>query len=383
MRGSVWALGVALVAVAVAATAAWAGPAPIRIGVQGPISGQWAYEGEGFVRAITLLADQINAQGGLLGGRRIELAIGDDQGDAAQAAVVAQRLVTQGVVAVVGSYASSQTEPASAIYNDFGIVHITPSSTATRLSQKGYKRFFRTAFLDDRQGLFAAEFITKTLYRDRVALIHDNTTYAAGLADWTRRYLQERGATVVFYDAITPGERDFTATLTRVKAANPEVIYFTGYFPEGGLLVKQAKSLGIVSIFMAGNAVNNPEYVKIAGVSAAKGSIITSEPLPGDLPYPEARQFIEDYRKRWGEAPGSIWTLMAADAFRVIVEAITRTGSTDPARIADYLHTQLKDFPGVTGPILGFDEKGDRLGTIHKAYIVNDRGEFVPFASGL
>ncbi len=370
-------------AVAVAAAAAWAGPAPIRIGVQGPISGQWAYEGEGFVRAITLLADQINAQGGLLGGRRIELAIGDDQGDAAQAAVVAQRLVTQGVVAVVGSYASSQTEPASAIYNDFGIVHITPSSTATRLSQKGYKRFFRTAFLDDRQGLFAAEFITKTLYRDRVALIHDNTTYAAGLADWTRRYLQERGATVVFYDAITPGERDFTATLTRVKAANPEVIYFTGYFPEGGLLVKQAKSLGIVSIFMAGNAVNNPEYVKIAGVSAAKGSIITSEPLPGDLPYPEARQFIEDYRKRWGEAPGSIWTLMAADAFRVIVEAITRTGSTDPARIAEYLHTQLKDFPGVTGPILGFDEKGDRLGTIHKAYIVNDRGEFVPFGSGL
>lgn len=368
-----------VVLMALATASAGAAPAPIKIGVQGPISGQWAYEGEGFVRAVTLLAEQVNAAGGLLGGRPVEVVVGDDQGDAAQAAVVAQRLVTQGVVAVIGSYASSQTEPASAIYNDYGIVHITPSSTATRLSQKGYKRFFRTAFLDDRQGLFAAEFITKTLGKRRVALIHDNTTYAAGLADWTRRYLTERGANVVFYDAITPGERDFTATLTRVKAANPEVIYFTGYFPEGGLLVKQAKTLGITATFMAGNAVNNPEFVRIAGVEAARGSIITTEPLPSDLPYPEARKFIQDYTARWGQAPDSIWTLMAADAFRVIVEAIQKSNSADPARIADYLHTRLKDFPGVTGPILGFDEKGDRLGTIHKAYVVNERGEFVPY----
>lgn len=352
---------------------------PIRIGIQGPMSGQWAYEGDGFVKGITLLADQINASGGLLGGSRIEIVTADDQSDPVQAAVAAQRLVSQGVVAVIGSYASSLTEPASTIYDEAGIVHVTPSSTATRLSQKGYQRFFRTCFLDDRQGLFAAEFITKTLRQGRVAIIHDNTTYASGLADWTRRYLAERGATIVFYDAITPGERDFTATLTRVKSANPEVIWFTGYFPEGGLLVKQAKSLGITAQFMAGNATNNPEFVRIAGVDAARGSIIVTEPIPSDLPYPQARQFIADFRAKYGEEPASIWTLMAADAFRVIVEAIQETNSTDPGRIAAYMHDSLKDVPGITGPILGFDENGDRLGTIHKAYVVDTAGTIVPY----
>lgn len=378
VRATFWALAL-LGLLVVAAGNALAAPAPIRIGVQGPISGQWAYEGDGFVKAVQLLADQVNAKGGVLGGRPIEIVTADDQSDPVQAAVAAQRLVTQGVVAVIGSYASSLTEPASTIYDEAGIVQVTPSSTATRLSQKGYQRFFRTCFLDDRQGLFAAEFITGTLKKKRVALIHDNTTYASGLADWTRRYLQERGAQVVFYDAITPGERDFTATLTRVRASNPEAIYFTGYFPEGGLLVKQAKALGITATFMAGNATNNPEFVRIAGVDAARGTIITTEPIPSDLPYPEARQFIADYRARYGQEPGSIWALMAADAFRVLVEAIQKSGSADPARIARYLHNDLKNFPGITGPILGFDENGDRLGTIHKAYIVNERGEIVPY----
>ncbi|WP_324717114.1 branched-chain amino acid ABC transporter substrate-binding protein [Carboxydochorda subterranea] len=368
----------AWVLLVVAAAPAALAAEPIRIGIQGPMSGQWAYEGDGFVKAITLLAEQINAKGGLLG-RPIQIVTADDQSDPVQAAVAAQRLVSQGVVAVVGSYASSLTEPASTIYDEAGIVHITPSSTATRLSQKGYPRFFRTCFLDDRQGLFAADFITGTLKKKRVAIIHDNSTYASGLADWTRKYLDERGAQVVFYDAITPGERDFTATLTRVRAANPEVIWFTGYFPEGGLLVKQARSLGIKATFMAGNATNNPEFVRIAGVDAAKGSVIVTEPIPSDLPYPEARQFLADYQKKYGEEPASIWTLMAADAFRVIVEAIRQTKSTDPGQIATYLHRSLKDYPGITGPIQGFDQNGDRLGTIHKAYVVNEKGQIVPY----
>jgi len=129
-----------------------------------------------------------------------------------------------------------------------------------------------------------------------------------------------------------------------------------------------------------GNASNNPELIEIAGLDAAKGTIVTTEPLPTDLDYPEAKEFNEAYKAKYGEYPSSVWWVMAADAFRVIKHAIEQTKSTDPAKLAEYLHTQFKDFPGITGPILGFDEKGDRLGTIHKAYVIDDSGAFVPYA---
>lgn len=350
---------------------------PIKIGVEGPISGQWALEGQGFVKAVTLLADQINNSGGLLG-RKIEIVPGDDKGDPKEAALVAQKMVAGKVTAVIGAYNSGATEPASGIYNEAGILHVTPSSTATVLTTKGYKRFFRTCFLDDRQGLFAADFIINTLGKKNIAIIHDNTTYAKGLAEWTKKYAEDKGGKVVFFDAITPGEKDFSPTLTKMKAAKPEALYFTGYFSEGGLLVRQAKQLKINIAFVAGNANNNPDFVKNAGLDAAKGVFITSEPVPNDLPYPEAKKFMEDYKAKYKEDPPSIWSVSAADAFRVVVEAIKQTQSTDPAKLADYLHTKMKDFPGITGSI-SFDEKGDRKGTIHKAYIIDEKGNFVPY----
>ena len=213
-----------------------------------------------------------------------------------------------------------------------------------------------------------------------IAVLHDNSTYAQGLAEWTKKYLEERGAKVVFYDAINPKDTDFTATLTKIKAANPDAVYFTGYYAQGGLLLKQAPQVGLKTQWLGGNAMNNPDLIKIAGLDNAKNVIVTTEPLPNDLDYPEAKKFIADYKAKYGAAPDSVWTVMAADAFRVIEQAIKATKSTDPKKLAEYLHKDFKNFPGITGPILGFDEKGDRNGTIHKAYIINDKGEFVPAA---
>ena len=132
---------------------------PIKIGVELPLTGDYAYEGQGMLKSIQLLANQTNQAGGLLG-RKVELVVEDDAGDAGQASQVAQKLVDAGVIAVIGAYNSSATEPASVIYNEAGILHITPSSTATRLTEKGFQRFFRVCFLDDRQGLFAAKFLS-------------------------------------------------------------------------------------------------------------------------------------------------------------------------------------------------------------------------------
>lgn len=346
---------------------------PIRIGLQGPMTGDYAYEGQGFEKAVQLLVDQINDGGGLLG-RPVELVIEDDAGDPTQSALVADRLIDADVVAVIGAYNSTATEPASEIYAEEGLLHITPSSTATRLTQKGFTQFFRVCFLDDRQALFAVLAMDEVLGAERIGILHDNSTYAQGLAEWTQVYAEEFGLEVAFYDAINPDDQDFTPILTNIGQANLDAIYFTGYHAQGGLLLRQTAELGLDIQWMMGNASNNPEMVEIAGVAAAAGTFITTEPLPQDLEYPEAVEFVEAFEAAYGEPPASVWWLLAAEAFNVITYAIEQTESTDTEVLAEYLHTEFKDYPGLSGPILGFDENGDRLGTIHALYQISDEG---------
>lgn len=377
MRSLVSTLFVIALALALAGCALATQQATIKIGLQGPLTGDYAYEGKGFERAVRLLVDQINAAGGI-NGQQIELFVEDDKGDPEESALVAERMISRKVVAVIGSYDSTATERASEIYNREGILHITPSSTATQLTTKGYQQFFRMCFLDDRQGLFAAEFMTRVLGAKKVALLHDNSTYAQGLAEWTKKYLEERAVNVVFYDAINPADKDFTPTLTRLKGVNAETVYFTGYHAQGGLLLKQSPEVGLQIQWMMGNASNNPELVQIAGVENAAGTIFTTEPLPGDLDYPEAKKFMADFKAKYGEDATSVWWVMAADAYRVIEHAIKTTNSTDPKKLAEYLHKDFKNFPGITSPILGFDVNGDRLGSIHKAYLIGADGSIAP-----
>jgi len=348
----------------------------IKLGLEGPMTGDYAYEGQGFEKAVQLLVDQTNEAGGLLG-RQIELVIEDDAGDPTQAALVAQRLVDAGVVAVIGAYNSTATEPASEIYNEAGLLHVTPSSTATRLTEKGFKRFFRVCFLDDRQGLFAATFAKDVLGVQNFGILHDNSTYAQGLAEHTKRYAEEMGMNVSFYDAINPDDQDFSPILTNIGAAGLDTIYFTGYHAQGGLLLKQTGELGLDLNWMMGNASNNPELIQIAGLENAVGTYITTEPLPKDVDYPEARQFVTDFQEAYDMMPDSVWWMMAAEAFNVIRYAIEETESTDSETLANFLHNEAKDINGITGPILGWDEKGDRLGTIHLAYIIDENGDFI------
>lgn len=348
----------------------------IKIGLQGPMTGDYAYEGKGFQNALNMLVEQVNAAGGI-NGKQVELIVEDDAGDPTQSALVAQRLVDAKVVAVIGAYNSTATEPASEIYNEAGILHITPSSTAVRLTTKGFPRFFRVCFLDDRQGLFAAKFMQEVLGAKNVGILHDNSTYAQGLAEETKHYAETLGLTVGFYDAINPDDQDFTPILTKIGAANLDVVYFTGYHSQAGLLLKQSAELGLTVKWVGGNAANNPVMVEIAGIKNAEGVFVTTEPLPKDLNYPEAQKFVADYKAKYGEEPDSVWTIMAGEAFNVIRIAMEQTKSTDSATLAEYLHTQMKNVNGLTGPILGFDEKGDRLGTIHVAYVIDATGNFV------
>lgn len=346
----------------------------VKIGLMAPLTGSWASEGQGMKKIVELLAEQQNAKGGVLG-KQIEVVTEDDGGDPRTASLAAQRLTTRGVVGVVGTYGSSVTEASQAIYDEVKLPQIANGSTAIRLTEKGFKHFFRTAPRDDEQGRMAARTIDRLGFK-KVAILHDNTSYAKGLADEANALLKGQGAEVVFFDALTPGERDYTAILTKLKGANPDMVLFTGYYPEAGLLLRQKKDMNWQVPFLGGDATNNVDLVKIAGKEAAEGFYFLSPPQPRDLDTPDAAAFLADYQKKYNELPPSIWAMLAGDGFRVMVASIVGAKSTDGDKIAAYLHKDLKDYPGLSGPI-SFDAKGDREGEVYRVYKVDAEGNFV------
>ena len=344
----------------------------IKLGLMCPLTGKWASEGQDMKNIVSLLVDETNAAGGI-NGKKIELVVEDDAGDPRTAALAAQKLAGAGVIAVIGTYGSAVTEASQNIIAEAGFVHVGTGSTSIRLTEKGLPLFFRTCPRDDAQGAAAAAAIVKGGFK-KVALLHDKSSYAKGLADESRKALEKAGVEIVFYDALTPGERDYTAILTKLKAAAPDVVFFTGYYPETGMLLRQKKEMGWDVPMMGGDAANHQDLVKIAGAEAARGYFFISPPLPQDMDTQEARHFLEAYKARYQTVPVSVWAVVAGDAYKVI-EAALAAGKTDPEDMAEWLK-QLKDMPGLTGK-LGFDEKGDRVGEFYRSYMVDEQGKFV------
>ncbi len=354
---------------------------PVVIGLQGPITGAWAYEGQMAKQSCEIAADLINKKGGILGGRQVVIKVEDDAGEPKTGALAAQKLVGQKeVVAAVSTYGSSVCEPASNIYEKFKKVNIGYGVTAVRLTERGFKYFFRTCGRDDSQGKFFSAAVPAKFKAKRIAIMHDNTAFGKGLAEDTQKALEPmvkaKKVEIVFFDAITPGEKDYKVSLTNLRESKPDVWYFTGYYAEAALLVTQARDIGIKCPFVGGNAAINDEFVKIAGIKVAKGCYMTNEPLPGDLPYKEAKDFLAAYKAKFGDIPSSPWPIYAADAVNIIAYAIDKTKSTDSDKLADYLKTKVKKVPGITGPI-GFTAQGDRVGVPFYLYMVNDAGKIV------
>lgn len=354
---------------ALVASPAWCGE--IKIGLMCPLTGKWASEGQDMKNIVSLLVDETNAKGGI-NGSAVRLVVEDDAGDPRTAALAAQKLVSAGVAAVIGTYGSAVTEASQNILDEAGIVQIGTGSTSVRLTEKGLHRFFRTCPRDDAQGTAAANAIKKGGYK-AVALLHDNSSYAKGLAEETRAALEKAGIKVIFFDALTPGERDYTAILTKLKAANPDLVFFTGYYPETGMLLRQKKEMGWNVPMMGGDAANHQDLVKIAGPDAAAGYFFISPPLPQDMDTQEAREFLAAYKAKHNSVPVSVWAVLAGDAYKAVTAALA-AGKADPEALAAWLK-ELKNMPGLSGT-LGFDAKGDRMGEFYRTYVVNNKGVF-------
>ncbi|RJQ52802.1 MAG: branched-chain amino acid ABC transporter substrate-binding protein [Nitrospiraceae bacterium] len=322
----------------------------IRVAIAGPMTGDQAKMGMDFRNGVTLAVDEWNARGGVLG-KKIELIIGDDQRDPKQAVSVANKFVTQGVKGVIGHFNSSCSIPASDVYNRAGIPMITPASTNPELTEKGYPGVFRVCGRDDQQGKVAADFVITQLKLKKIAVIHDKTTYGQGLAGEFKKFVGDK-AEIVYYSGIVQGDKDFKTVLISIREKKPELIFFGGIYPEGGLLVKQAREVGMTVPFMSGDGVIDPKFVEIAGAEPAEGTYLTFSPDPNSIP--TAKAFIEQYTEKFGElGPYSIY---AYDAANIMLKAIEAAGTTEGKTVMDRLHSM--EFSGALGSIK-FDGKGD------------------------
>ncbi|WP_323017953.1 branched-chain amino acid ABC transporter substrate-binding protein [Castellaniella sp.] len=345
---------------------------PIKIGVQAPITGEYAAEGQGIENGVRLIAKQHNEAGGVLG-RQIEVVVCDDEGKAAQAAICGRKLVNDGVVAVIGTYTSGAALAAAPIYSAANVIQ-TSDGTSDELTQKGWKTFFRNAPPNSDEAEFVANYFVKVKQYKRIAVLSDHSSYATGLAKATTDAIKKEGGNIVGEDFINAGTQDYSAVLTKLKAQNPDVLFFSGYYTDGGLIRAQMKQLGMEAVFVGGDANQNENFAKIAG-DAAAGAVIVNVPAPENLPYPEAKQFLADYIKAFGAPPPSIYTFTNADGFRAVLAAIVDTKSTDTAKLIPWLHNMKQPFAGLTGPFT-WDDKGERIGSPMSAFEVLATGGY-------
>ncbi|KAA2244302.1 branched-chain amino acid ABC transporter substrate-binding protein [Salinarimonas soli] len=328
-----------------------AAQAPIRIGVAGPITGPYATTGAYLKNGAELAAEDINAAGGV-NGQKIQILVADDVADPRQAVSVANRFVSDAVPIVIGHATSGSTIPASDVYQESGVLQITPSSTSPRYTERGLWNTFRTCGRDDQQGEVAGRYLAKSYKGKRVAILHDKTPYGKGLADETQKTMNAGGLKEVMYDGINPGEKDYSAVVSRLKSAGADIVYYGGLYTEAGLIVRQMRDQGLQAPMMGGDGLATAEFAAIAG-PGVEGSLITFAPDPRKNP--SAREVVERFRAR-GYEPES-FTLYTYAAVQVVADAMRQTGGAEPKKLADAMRAG-KPFKTVIGD-LSFDKKGD------------------------
>ncbi|VVP06868.1 Leucine-, isoleucine-, valine-, threonine-, and alanine-binding protein [Pseudomonas fluorescens] len=327
--------------------------ADVKIGVAGPMTGANAAFGEQYMKGAQAAADAVNAAGGV-NGEKIVLVKGDDACEPKQAVTVAKDLTNQKVAGVVGHFCSSSTIPASEIYDEAGIIAITPGSTNPQVTERGLSAMFRMCGRDDQQGIVAGDYIVDVLKGKKVVVLHDKDTYGQGLADATKAQLEKRGVKPVLYEGLTRGEKDFSTIVTKIRGAGADVVYFGGLHPEAGPLVRQLREQGLKDVkFMSDDGIVTDELVTTAGgPQFVDGVLMTFGADPRMLP--DSKAVVDAFRKAGTEPEG--YTLYAYASVQTLAAAFNGAKSNSGEKAAEW----LKKNPVKT--VMGekaWDTKGD------------------------
>ncbi len=330
----------------------------VKIGHVGPTSGSIAHLGKDNENGARMAIEELNAKGVMIGGKKakFELLAEDDAGDPKQGTAAAQKLADSKVNGVVGHLNSGTTIPASKIYSDNGIPQISPSATNPKYTRNGYKTAFRVVADDVHLGGTLGKYAVQQLKGTKIAVIDDRTAYGQGVADEFEKAAKAAGGTVVGREFTSDKATDFTAILTSLKAKNPEVVFFGGMDAVAGPMMRQMKQLGINAKFMGGDGICTGELPKLAAGTMADGQVVCAE--AGGVEG-EGKKAMDDFRvafKKKFNTDVQLYAPYVYDAVNVMVAAMVKAGSADPAK---YLPELAKaNHKGVTGTI-AFDGKGD------------------------
>ena len=347
-----------------AALTASAAFADISVGIAGPITGQLAAYGEQYTQGAKKAIADINAAGGV-NGEKLTLEVGDDACDPKQAVNVANQLASKGVKFVAGHFCSGSSIPASKVYEDEGILMITPASTNPKLTEEGGWNVARVCGRDDAQGRVAGAFLAKNFAGKKIAVVDDKSAYGKGLADETRKALNAAGLKEVLDESINAGEKDYSALVSKLKDAGVDAVYFGGYHPEAGLILKQMGEQGLGAKMFSGDSMNNVELWTIAG-PAAQNMFFTFAPEPRNIP--EAKAIVDEFKKNGFDPEG--YTLYTYAAFQMYKQAAEALKSNDNQKISEWLRAG-----NPTQTVLGtitLDKKGDIVNPVYVWYNFKD-----------
>lgn len=330
------------------------GPASndIKIGLLNEMTGSNATMGTSAANGAKMAIKEANAKGGVLG-KQVQAVVGDNKSEPSESANAMTKLATQDrVVAVTGVFSSSNAIAASSVAEGSKVPFLAvgatnPKVTVDEKSGKVKEYTFRVCFIDPFQGTVGANFVLDTLKLKKAAILVDNSSdYSKGLLAFFKEAFTKGGGAIVMEEAYLQKDQDFKAILTKVKAANPEVIYIPGYYEEVGKIVKQARELGITVPVVGGDGWDSPKLVEVAGAAALNNTYFTNHYSVDDTS-PVSQAFVEAYKKEYGQAPDAM-AVLGYDAANILIDAIKRANSAEPGKIREAL-SMTKDYPAITG----------------------------------
>src|SRR2546430_1750529 len=268
--------------------------AQVKLGVAGPLTGGSAAFGAQLKNGVEQAVEDINAGGGILG-QKVQVFVGDDRADPKEGVSVANKFVGDGVKFVVGHFNSGVTMPASDVYQENGMLEITPAATNPKVTDRGLWNMFRTCGRDDQQGGVAGNIVAERFKGKRVAVVHDKTTYGQGLADETRKTMNAKGLKEVLYEGVNVGDKDYSALVSKIKAARADLVYWGGLHDTGGLILRQMREQGVKATFMGGDGLASDEFATIAG-PGVDGTLMTFS--PDARTNPANARIVELFRKK-------------------------------------------------------------------------------------
>ena len=327
--------------------------AEVRIGAATPLTGTMAWFGEQHERGVALAVAELNEAGGLLG-ESIELIVADDYCDGEQAVAAARKLIADGVVFVAGHLCSGAAIPASALYQEAGIVMISPSATNPKLTEQGFSNVFRVVKRDSDQARLAGDYLAGRWGDAKIAILHDGTVYGQGLAEATKQQLNRHGVTETRFDQITPGQPEYTETVSMLEAAGIKVLFYGGHPAEAALIARQVHDSGY-DLQLVGSDNLNTEYFLRAAGPAVEGVRFVA--VADARTQEAAAPVVAKFRAEGYEPEG--YTLYAYAVIQVWAQVVETAGTFEADAVVEALRDN--EFDTVLGR-LGFDDKGDVTG---------------------